>query len=153
MLSVALTLKTPPDDQLEEWAAAIREVDPLFDRDSAGIVQLSEVLAQLRHCREQEGLNQAQVAELMGTTQSAVSVLEAGNTDPRVSTLRRYAAAVGRVLSIHAGPEPINWSMFADITVSEEVRVVTSRTMRISVAPSNVEYHRFPSHQPATVVR
>lgn len=45
--------------------------------------------------RKAKGISQAVVAEAMGTTQSHVSDLEAGGTDPRLSTLQRYARAVG----------------------------------------------------------
>ena len=50
-------------------------------------------------CRRAElGLSQAQVARLMGTSQSVVAGLESGRHDPRLSTLTRYAAAVGASL-------------------------------------------------------
>jgi len=42
------------------------------------------------------GLSQTEVAARMGTSQSAVARLEAGPHDLRVSTLHRYAAALGR---------------------------------------------------------
>ncbi|HTZ08572.1 MAG TPA: helix-turn-helix transcriptional regulator [Acidimicrobiales bacterium] len=41
------------------------------------------------------GLSQTEVAARMGTSQSAVARLEAGEGDVRLSTLERYAAAVG----------------------------------------------------------
>ncbi|HVA03092.1 MAG TPA: helix-turn-helix transcriptional regulator [Acidimicrobiales bacterium] len=41
------------------------------------------------------GLSQTEVAARMGTSQSAVARLEAGEADIRLSTLERYAAAVG----------------------------------------------------------
>lgn len=44
------------------------------------------------------GLSQTEVAARMGTSQSAVARLEAGTGDVRLSTLERYAAAVGGVL-------------------------------------------------------
>lgn len=44
------------------------------------------------------GLSQTEVAARMGTSQSAVARLEAGQSDVRLSTLERYAAAVGHVL-------------------------------------------------------
>lgn len=44
------------------------------------------------------GLTQSEVASRMGTSQSAVARLEAGNLDVRISTIERYAAAVGHVL-------------------------------------------------------
>ncbi|XAS78303.1 ROK family protein (plasmid) [Dermatophilaceae bacterium Sec6.4] len=48
---------------------------------------------------------QSAVAKLMGTTQSAVSDLEKGRTDPRVTTLRRYAQALGLQLQLHLVPD------------------------------------------------
>jgi transcriptional regulator with XRE-family HTH domain len=46
-------------------------------------------------------MSQKQVAQAMQTTQSAVSELEGGATDPRLSTLQRYARAVGAELTVH----------------------------------------------------
>jgi anti-sigma factor RsiW len=54
--------------------------------------------------RRDAGLTQAQVAERMGTTASAVSRLEASLTSekhsPSFATLRKYAAACGKKLVI-----------------------------------------------------
>lgn len=47
------------------------------------------------------GLSQTEVAARMGTSQSAVARLEAGTADFRLSTLDRYAAALGHVLDWH----------------------------------------------------
>ncbi|HEY3009547.1 MAG TPA: helix-turn-helix domain-containing protein [Micromonosporaceae bacterium] len=52
-------------------------------------------LADLVAQRRAAGLSQADVAARMGTSQPAVARLEAGNVDVRLSTLERYAAAVG----------------------------------------------------------
>jgi transcriptional regulator with XRE-family HTH domain len=52
-------------------------------------------LADLVATRRAAGLSQAEVAERMGTSQPAVARLEAGNVDVRLSTLERYAVAVG----------------------------------------------------------
>jgi predicted transcriptional regulator len=54
--------------------------------------QLSVKLVERRHA---VGLSQTEVAARMGTSQSAVARLEAGEADVRLSTLERYAAAVG----------------------------------------------------------
>jgi DNA-binding XRE family transcriptional regulator len=51
------------------------------------------------------GLTQTQVAATMGTSQSAVARLEAGDGDVRLSTLERYAAALGGELRWHLGAE------------------------------------------------
>lgn len=49
------------------------------------------------------GLSQTEVAARMGTSQSAVARLEAGQSDVRLSTLERYAAAVGYSLDWRLG--------------------------------------------------
>ncbi len=54
--------------------------------------RLVDELVSLRRAR---GLSQTEVAARMGTSQSAVARLEAGAGDLKVSTLERYAAAVG----------------------------------------------------------
>lgn len=45
-------------------------------------------------------LSQKTVASAMGTTQSAISDIENGRVDPRLSTLQRYARAVGKRLAV-----------------------------------------------------
>lgn len=45
------------------------------------------------------GLTQTQVAARMGTSQSAIARVEAGAADVRLSTIERYAAAVGHVVA------------------------------------------------------
>lgn len=54
-----------------------------------------DLLAELVERRHDAGLSQADVAARMGTSQPAVARLEAGGVDARLSTLERYAAAVG----------------------------------------------------------
>lgn len=54
------------------------------------------LVRELLGARMRAGLTQEEVAEAMGTTKSAVSRLEAaGKHSPSVSTLKRYAQAVG----------------------------------------------------------
>jgi transcriptional regulator with XRE-family HTH domain len=53
-----------------------------------------EVVEALVRRRQRLGLTQTAVAARMGTSQSAVARLEAGRSDPRLSTLERYAAAL-----------------------------------------------------------
>jgi len=67
--------------------------------------QARQVIADLAAQRRSAGLSQTQIAARMGTSQSAVARLEAGDADVRVSTLERYAAAAGRRLSwqLHPG--------------------------------------------------
>ena len=53
------------------------------------------LVADLTAQRRSAGLSQTEVAARMGTSQSAVARLETGDADVRVSTLERYAAAIG----------------------------------------------------------
>jgi len=56
--------------------------------------------------RSRSGLTQEAVAELMGTTKSAVSRLEAcGKHAPSLTTLKKYAHAVGCRLEIKLVPD------------------------------------------------
>jgi len=58
--------------------------------------------------RARVGLSQEAVAELMGTTKSAISRLEAsGKHAPSLTTLKKYAHAVGCHLEIKFIPETI----------------------------------------------
>ena len=56
------------------------------------------MISDLVRARQRLGLSQTDVAARMGTSQSAVARLEAGDADVRLSTIERYAAAVGREL-------------------------------------------------------
>ncbi len=51
--------------------------------------------------RQALGLSQTEVAARMGTSQSAVARLEAGALDVRLSTLARYAKALGDDVDVH----------------------------------------------------
>lgn len=52
-------------------------------------------MAELAANRQRLGLSQTEVAARMGTSQSAVARLESGGSDARLSTLERYAEALG----------------------------------------------------------
>lgn len=67
-----------------------------------------ELLRQMLKARHRAGLSQAQVAERMGTKSPSVtrleSALENGKHSPSISTLRKYAEAVGCQLEINLIP-------------------------------------------------
>jgi len=64
-----------------------------------------ELVRELLAARAKAGLTQRQVAESMGTTKSAVSRLESvGRHSPSVSTLKKYARAVGCEVEIRLVP-------------------------------------------------
>jgi predicted transcriptional regulator len=70
-------------------------VFPGFAEMASARRALGEELVARRH---ELGLSQTQVAARMGTSQSAVARLEAGLADVRMSTLERYAAAIGSLV-------------------------------------------------------
>ena len=66
-----------------------------------------DLIRELLAARARAGLTQQQVAAAMGTTKSAVSRLEAVREhSPSVSTLKRYARAVGCEVEIRLVPAP-----------------------------------------------
>ncbi|MGP8060006.1 MAG: helix-turn-helix domain-containing protein [Acidimicrobiales bacterium] len=67
-------------------------VFPGFAQLAARRRALSDELASRRRAL---GLSQTEVAARMGTSQSAVARLESGAGDVRLSTVERYAAALG----------------------------------------------------------
>jgi transcriptional regulator with XRE-family HTH domain len=62
-----------------------------------------DLSAELVSRRLSVGLSQTEVAARMGTSQSAVARLEAGEADVRLSTLERYADALGVALDWRLG--------------------------------------------------
>jgi len=82
-------------DFLDEVIAHGTAEDRKFPRLVEAAVARRELLRRLGRRRVQLGLSQAQIAEQMGTSQPAVARLESGEVDARVSTLERFAGAVG----------------------------------------------------------
>lgn len=62
------------------------------------------LLVTLGEIRRENGLSQTRVAAAMGTSQSAVAKLERGESDPRMSTIARYALAVDHRLEFSLVP-------------------------------------------------
>lgn len=74
--------------------------DPKFKQEYAKADADYAIVEALIRARTTAKLSQAQVAKKIGTTQSAIARLEAGNVAPTISTLRRYAEATGTKLKI-----------------------------------------------------
>lgn len=72
-----------------------RSAFPGFDGFADGA---DELVQQLIERRQRLGLSQSEVAARMGTSQPAVARLESGRSDTRMSTLARYAEAVGTTI-------------------------------------------------------
>jgi predicted transcriptional regulator len=63
-----------------------------------------ELIDELVRVRQGSELSQTEIAARMGTSQSAVARLESGDLDVRLSTIERYAAAVGRTVDWQVRP-------------------------------------------------
>jgi len=67
----------------------------------------AQIAGQVADRRKERGLSQADLAELVGTTQSAIARLESGGRPPRIDTLLRIANALDADLHIELlGREP-----------------------------------------------
>ena len=75
-----------------------RLVDSALDR--------RRLLQTLADRREKLGLTQTAVAGVMGTSQSAVARMEAGEIDAKLSTVERYASAIGQRVEWTVVPGP-----------------------------------------------
>lgn len=92
----------------------------------------SEMRAKLVQVRRAAGMTQADVAEMLGVTRQAINKIERYDADPKLSTLERYANAVG-ALVFHR----------VEVDNGQAVRLVSSATWvssRVS-APRHVVTH------------
>ncbi len=68
--------------------------------DEARIAEFRGLVYRLR---TEAGLTQAELAQRMGTTQSAIARMEGGGTRPSLDTLEKLARAVGQELVVGVG--------------------------------------------------
>lgn len=92
--------------QLHTKALANPEVKAEYEKLADEFSLLDEFLK----ARAAQGLTQTQVAEKIGTTQSAVARMESGSCthSPSLATLTKYADALGCTLEVRLvrGPQP-----------------------------------------------
>jgi len=82
-------------DFLDEIMAERTARNPEFPQLVAAALDRRRLLRALVTERERRKIPQAQVARVMRTSQPAVARMESGEVDVRLSTIDRYAAAVG----------------------------------------------------------
>lgn len=75
---------------------------PQVRREYDALKEEFELLDEILKARAEAGLTQADLAERIGTTQSAVARLESaiGKHSPSFATLKRYASALGYRLQV-----------------------------------------------------
>ena len=83
-------------DFLDEIIAESSKGHPEFPQLVEAAYRRRKLLRALAGERERAGVSQTAVAARMRTSQSAVARLEAGEFDAKMSTVERFAAAVGR---------------------------------------------------------
>jgi ribosome-binding protein aMBF1 (putative translation factor) len=83
-------------DFLDEIISERSAKNPDFPSMVQEALQRRELLRALALTRESMGISQTVVAARMKTSQSSVARLEAGDCDARLSTVERYAAALGK---------------------------------------------------------
>ena len=69
--------------------------NPEVKREFDALEQEFAIASELIRARARAGLSQAELAERMGTSQSAIARLESGRTLPSAKTLIRFAEATG----------------------------------------------------------
>jgi len=89
-------------------AQALENVDTKAAFD--GMKAEFDLLRQMLAARQRNGLNQAEVAQKMGTHAPSITRLESslgnGRHSPSISTLQKYAKAVGCTLEINLVQNP-----------------------------------------------
>ena len=83
----------------QEWLQ-----DPAYREAFDALAPEFEIARELIAARARAGLSQAEVAQRMGTTQSAVARIESGRQKPSTRTLERYAQATGSTVKIALVP-------------------------------------------------
>ena len=84
------------DEIIEERTAS----DPEFPELVEAALKSRRLLRRLAEVRKELNLTQTAVAARMGTSQSALARIERAESDPRISTVERYALAIGQELEV-----------------------------------------------------
>jgi len=95
---------TEEPDFLEELIAERTAQNPNFPKLMEAAARRRALLNELARVREKQGRSQTAVAADMETSQSSIARLEGASGDARLSTLDRYAQALGFRLQCHLLP-------------------------------------------------
>jgi len=94
------------EDALDELIREGTKTNPDFPALVDAAARRRKVLRSFGHLRESLGLTQQAVATRMHTSQAHVATLESGTSDPKLSTLERYATSLGVALHVQLGDQP-----------------------------------------------
>jgi ribosome-binding protein aMBF1 (putative translation factor) len=90
----------PASKVAKEWFK-----DPEFVREYDALGEEFALASALIGARAHAGLTQEELAERMGTSQSAIARLESGRSRPSTTTLAKLAAATGTKLRVSFVPD------------------------------------------------
>lgn len=85
---------------LQAYIAKRKVQDPEFARDFDSGYQEFKIGVMLKMAREEAGLTQEQLAKKLNTKKTAISRIENHAEDIKLSTLERFAKALGKTLEI-----------------------------------------------------
>jgi transcriptional regulator with XRE-family HTH domain len=95
----------PARDDLDALIDDLAEDDPGIHLRVAAALERRQLARDLAHRRRDAGLTQADIASRMGTSQGQITRFESG-ADTRLSTVARYAAALGVRVEWTITPDP-----------------------------------------------
>jgi HTH-type transcriptional regulator / antitoxin HipB len=85
---------------LKKYIAKRKREDEEFAEDYDKGFENFRIGVLLRQARESSGITQEQVAQKLRTNKSAISRIENHSEDIRLSTLRKYARALGKEIRL-----------------------------------------------------
>jgi predicted NBD/HSP70 family sugar kinase/transcriptional regulator with XRE-family HTH domain len=120
---------TEAPDDFERLAVEVA-ADPVAHGAYEDAVRRESIVLALVDARKEHEWKQVDMADKLGTTQSAISSIESLRTDPRLSTLQRYARACGRAVivtlkELATGLSP-EWLPEPAIRTSEAIHSIAS---------------------------
>lgn len=93
-------------DFLAEMIEERTKRNPDFPALVEAALDRRELLHALAAERRAAGLTQTEMAAVLGTSQSQVARLESGNADAKLSTISRFAAALGKRIEFQVTDQP-----------------------------------------------
>jgi Helix-turn-helix domain len=97
-------LDPPEPDALDEMIAEFTEANPAFPRLLLAAERRRALLRTLAEQRKRCNLSQTRVAAAMRTSQPTLARLESTAADAKLSTVERFADALGYSLEYHLVP-------------------------------------------------
>ncbi len=87
-------------DDLDKFIEKQKRLDPEFEKGFEEGYRNFKIGILLRQARQEAGLTQDEIAKKLKTKKSAISRIENHAEDIRLSTLHRYAGALGKSLHV-----------------------------------------------------